>query len=615
MVSGWNGRMKIPSILLLSVMAATAAEVRIDPAAPPVLLPAVATPFATYESPVSALQFDPRVDVQGRLFNEAQADVTIRGGTFESTGFVLGAATLIDPQTGHYSAEIPVPTAMLLSPVIQTGSINTLGSFNSTAGSIRWGWAPVREGGRVLVGFSQHDGNTQELQGGAGLGDDRFGGRWLLDGNFAHSEGEGDLENADHRFYRYAGRVQRRSDLTQTDLFAGYQHKIFGLQNLYAAPFDSFEQENVKTRLFLVNHRYEVDGDEWLEATGYYRRNSDDYDFNRFNPDAGNPFRHETRSGGGALKGSYPVGHYNLLYGLEIYSDEIESTALTFGPFDSRIYGAASLAGERSWEASGGEWTALLGVKWDESNHESGELLPVSRLSFVQVTGEESSWNAYADASGASQVPGYTAIASSPSGGLFRGNPDLGRETSWNLELGGGLEEGPWSLDAAVFARRDENLADWTYNTTGGFARTANPIDVWVYGFEALGRYGWNGGSVSLGYARLEKDEDYGSADVDASFYALNYPEDRVTLTLDWNPIAWLGFRTDTEWRKQRENLLRESDDTAWLTDAALRFSTSRLPGAELWVGVWNLWDDDFQEVPGVPREGRTFFANVSYSF
>jgi len=592
-----------------------AATVRIDPATAPVLLPAIATPFATYESPVSALQFDPRVDVQGRLFNEAQADVTIRGGTFESTGFVLGSATLIDPQTGHYYAEIPVPTEMLLAPEILTGSLNTLGSFNSTAGSIRWGWAPVRVGGRVLVGFSEHNGNTQELQGGVGLGEDGFGGRWLIDGNFAHSEGDGDLENADHRFYRYAGRVQRQSELTQTDFFAGYQHKIFGLQNLYAAPFDSFEQENVKTRLFLVNHRFEVDADNWLEATGYYRRNSDDYDFDRFNPNAGNPFQHETDAGAAAVKGSYPAESFRILYGLEMYADHIESSALTFGPFDSRIYGSASLAGERSWEGARGEWTALLGGKWDDSNREAGAVLPVSRLSYFEQTGKQGSWNAYVDASGASQVPGYTAIASSPEGGLFRGNPDLGRETSWNIEAGAGADEGPWSASAATFARLDEDLADWTFNTTGGFARTANPIDVWVFGLEVLGRYRWDDGTLAIGYAWLEKDEDYGSAEVDASFYALNYPKHRVTLSLDWNLLSWLGFRTDTEWRDQRENLLRESDDIAWLTDAAFRLSTDRLPGAEWWIGVWNLWDDDFQEVPGVPREGRTFFTNFSYTF
>ncbi|MBC2601312.1 TonB-dependent receptor plug domain-containing protein [Puniceicoccus vermicola] len=609
--------MRIRAITLLGSFCslATAADVAIDAVSPPVLLPAVATPSATYETPVSALQFDPRVDVQGRLFNEAQADVTVRGGTFESTGFVLGAATLLDPQTGHYFADIPVPTAMLLEPTIQTGSENTLGSFNSTAGSIRWGWAPVREGGQILVGFSQHDGNTQELLGGVGIGTDPWGGEWLVDGNFAHSEGDGDLDYADHQFHRYSGRVQRRSDVTQTDLFAGYQHKVFGLQNLYAAPYDSYEKEDVETRLFLLNHRYTPDEDQWLELTGYYRRNNDDYDFNRFSPNSGNPFVHETNNGGGALKGSQPIGEYQLLYGAEIYADSIDSTSLNFGPYDSQILGSASLAGKRSWEADEGIWTALLGAKWDDSNHFDGEVLPVSRLEYRQVDDYGDGWNAYADISGASQVPGYTAVASSPNGGIFRGNPDLGRETSWSFSLGGGVDEGPWSIDSAVFARRDDNLSDWTYNTNSGAARTANPIDLWVYGLELLGRYGWESGTVSLGYAWLEKDEDYGSTEVDASFYALNYPEHRVTLTLQWDLTSWLALQTDTEWRLQRENILRESSDTALLTDLAFRFQTEKLPGAELWVGVWNLWDDDFQEVPGVPREGQTFFANLAYHF
>ncbi len=606
------------SLLPFSFAAAAlpgAADVRIDPSSPPVLVPAVATPSATYETPVSALQFDPRVDVQGRLFNEAQADVTIRGGTFESTGFVIGAATLIDPQTGHYSAEIPVPTAMLLEPRIWTGSANALGSFNSTAGSIRWGWAPVRAGGKVVAGFSQHDGNAQELQAGIALGGDGHGGEWLVDGNFAHSEADGDLDYADHRFYRYAGRVQRRGATVQTDLFAGYQHKIFGLQNLYAAPFDSFERDNIKTRLFAVNHRYQPDEGEWMELSGYYRRNSDDYDFNRFAPEVGNPFIHEVKSGGGAVKGRVPVGGFGLRYGAEIYADEIDSTALTFGPHDSQAYGSVSLAGDRTWEATGGEWTALLGAHWDESNREDGILLPVSRLEYARRDDSGDGWGLYADASGASQVAGYTALASSPAAGLFRGNPDLDRETSWNLTLGGGTDAGPWSLDAAAFVRRDEDLTDWTFQTDGGLARTANPVDLWVYGLEFLGRYGWEGGRVSFGYAWLGKDEDFGNLHVDASFYALNYPEHRVTLSLDWDFASWAGFRTDTEWRDQRENLLRESGDNAWLTDAALRFRTDRLPGAALWVGVWNLWDDDFEEVPGVPREGRTFFANLSYTF
>src|SRR5512141_2317200 len=66
------------------------------------------TPVATFAMPVSGLRYEPRVDVQARNLAEGQADVTIRGGTFENTGFKVGALSLYDPQTGHYLAEIPI---------------------------------------------------------------------------------------------------------------------------------------------------------------------------------------------------------------------------------------------------------------------------------------------------------------------------------------------------------------------------------------------------------------------------------------------------------------------------------------------------------------------------
>ena len=47
----------------------------------------------------------------------------------------------------------------------------------------------------------------------------------------------------------------------QTDLFAGYQHKLFGQYGMYTGDlytaFNPYEFENVKTRLFLLNHLQE----------------------------------------------------------------------------------------------------------------------------------------------------------------------------------------------------------------------------------------------------------------------------------------------------------------------------------------------------------------------
>lgn len=123
-------------------------------------------PVTTYESPVSNLEFEPRLDLQSRNMAEAQGDISVRGGIFENTGFRVGSATLIDAQTGHYSAELPIAPEMLTRPDILTGADNALYSFNSTVGTISYGWSQIADGGSLTVGGGDHDLNFQRIHNG-----------------------------------------------------------------------------------------------------------------------------------------------------------------------------------------------------------------------------------------------------------------------------------------------------------------------------------------------------------------------------------------------------------------------------------------------------------------
>jgi len=95
-------------------------------------------PVNTYETPISNLDFDPRVDMQSRNMAEAQGDLSIRGGTFENTGVQVGSATLLDPQTGHYTTELPIAPEMLSEPKVLTGADNALRGFNSSVGTVSY---------------------------------------------------------------------------------------------------------------------------------------------------------------------------------------------------------------------------------------------------------------------------------------------------------------------------------------------------------------------------------------------------------------------------------------------------------------------------------------------
>jgi iron complex outermembrane receptor protein len=55
------------------------------------------------------LAFTPGVDVRQRGVGGVQADVGIRGGSFEQTLMMVNGIKLTDPQTGHHMMNIPVP--------------------------------------------------------------------------------------------------------------------------------------------------------------------------------------------------------------------------------------------------------------------------------------------------------------------------------------------------------------------------------------------------------------------------------------------------------------------------------------------------------------------------
>src|SRR5580704_8907895 len=139
-------------------LAALAAAGSLRGQEPPTDLPAVTvyspsvanqSPAGTFAMPVSALRYEPLVDIEPRNMAEAQSDVTIRGDTFENTGLQLGALSIFDPQTGHYLMELPVAPAMLGAPQVLTGAPHATETMNTTGGAVAYGWRPIGNAGFV----------------------------------------------------------------------------------------------------------------------------------------------------------------------------------------------------------------------------------------------------------------------------------------------------------------------------------------------------------------------------------------------------------------------------------------------------------------------------------
>jgi vitamin B12 transporter len=572
-------------------------------------------PVGTFVSLVSNLEYDPRVDLQSRNMAEAQADVTIRGGIFENTGFRVGSAILLDPQTGHYVSEIPIAPEMLSEAYILTGADNALYGVNSSVGTVSFGWKPIKTAGSVSIGAGNNNFNLHRIHSGINMPVDDAN-DWVIgfEGEYSFSESDGTIDNGDHDFKRTSGRVQLVGPSSQTDLFFGSQDKFFGWPNMYT-PFNVNETEDLRTRLFMLNHKQNYATDSRFEISAYIRRHNDHYVFSRENPEIFQAF-HETDVKSLAFSGRHgQTESFALNYSTQFIEDSIVSTTLE-NNFTSRRYFKASVLPEYQMSLKDDQQlTFRLGAAFDDTNRDDSDVSLIGDIAWNSFNSDDFSQTVYLSYAEASQVAGYTAIGGSSTSGLFRSNVSLEREMTKNLELGLALEGLTWSFDSAIFYRKDNDLVDWTYSLNSTSARSANPVDIETVGLELLATKRLTNAEIITSYTFLDKSEDYTAMDIDASFYALNFPGHRLTLGAIWRLTDTVEIRVDNEWRKQEQNILRNSDDNALFTHLTLKVSPSQFQGLHIIFAADNLWDESFEEIPGTPGRGEQYTVTVTYKW
>lgn len=567
-------------------------------------------PAGTFAAPATTLRYDPSTELQSRGLAEGQSDVTVRGGIFENTGFKLGAVTVMDPQTGHYFAELPVDPMSMSDHDVVKGIDNAIEGFNSNIATVSYGLRAISDGGYALLGLGSDNLNFQALR--VGIDANPFGAAF----SFARSEGDGSLPNGDHRFERYNLHLQRLTTGAQTDVVAAYQDKFYGWPGAYTGFATLPETDDTQTALVLANHRQEMSRG-WWEVGGYYRELEDDYDFDRTTKETGMPgsFEHKTRVYAVGAQGLYRTGQVDWRFGAQATADElVRSTDLTEGTFNDRNYLALSVVPSIYFDLDRERTVTLrAGASVDTSSEDSSAVLPL--LGFDVSQSDAGGVKRFTfDWAHTSQVPGYTVLKSRPTG-LFGGNPNLGREEARQMTVSLARDTDRWQGSVAVFHRADDDLVDWTFSTGAPFVRQANAVDIDVLGVELLFAAQWEAFEIATGYTYLDKDADYGTALVDASFYALNFARHRATLAIRYRFAEPLELRFDNEYREQQANPLRTSSSEAYLASLAIAWEPPGGRGFAAALTIDNLTDSDYQPFPGTPAMGRQFSLSASYAW
>jgi outer membrane cobalamin receptor len=148
------------------VVLGSATSVPLAESASSVLVLPVETKTLSLESPQDLLRQDSSVQLEQRGAGGGQADVVLRGGTFEQTLVLLNGFRINDSQTAHHNLDIPVPFEAMDSIEVLHGAGSTLHGADALSGVVDFlTAAPSASSLRLRAGGGSFGGNEESLLG------------------------------------------------------------------------------------------------------------------------------------------------------------------------------------------------------------------------------------------------------------------------------------------------------------------------------------------------------------------------------------------------------------------------------------------------------------------
>jgi vitamin B12 transporter len=303
---------------------------------------------APVQSLQDLLEYLAPVDIRQRGMNGVQADISIRGGSFDHTLVLLNGTILSDPQTGHFSLDIPVDMDAVERIEILSGAAARVYGAGAFTGAVNIVVKPGYENyckGILAAGKYGYNrlGMTASLKTGQLHN--------LL--NIGHSGSSGYTDNTDFSIENiyYTGQVLTQANTLK--LQAGYQQKAFGANGFYSPRYPGQYEKN-NTTIIGLDFR---SGTKFVFRYSMYgRRKQDHYILQRDNPAFYQNY-HLNQSAGTQVTGQFTLGKIVSLAGLDLRSENILSTSIGLdNPNPIKIRGEDSLYYTKQYNRSTLSW-------------------------------------------------------------------------------------------------------------------------------------------------------------------------------------------------------------------------------------------------------------------
>jgi iron complex outermembrane receptor protein len=534
------------------------------------------------------------VDVRQRGAHGVQADVSIRGGTFDQTLVLINGVKLSDPQTGHHVMNLPIDLENIERIEVLKGPGARIYGQNAFSGAINIVTkTPEEEYFKVAAQAGE---NT--------LGGVQFSAAFL-DGDlsqyvsFSKDFSEGYRYNTDYDITNVFYQNGYEKGAHKLSFMAGYTDRRFGANGFYASPEARDQYEEVQTSIAALNYQYES-GAWSINPRLYWRRNQDEYIFVRRNPSI-----YRNMHIGNTVGVEVHASHENALgttgIGVEAASVNLRSNIL-----GNRERLQASLFLEHRFQLMDGMLDLTPGLSVNHFSDFDTKVFPGLDVG-VRLNEQ---LKLFANAGYTYRVPTFTDLYYEDPINL--GNPNLQPEQAFSYEAGAKWTMAGANVQASYFYRRGFDLIDWTREADTLQWKPFNLSELDVQGLELNGELYFpvlhNANTVvqrlRLGYTYI--DAELLNSEGVTSRYVLE--------NLDHQFVAGLEYRIGQRFfhSVMFRYTSRVSMEDYQLVDTKLQY---RNGAVEAFLEASNLLDTRYRETNLVVMPGRWVRAGVSYTF
>jgi iron complex outermembrane receptor protein len=570
------------------------------------------------------LEFVPGIDIRQRGINHTQADISIRGGSFDQTLVLLNGVNISDPQTGHHNLNIPVhpswiekvevlrgPAARVFGPNAFNGVINIITKShennNINGNFIAGDFATYSAGLSVSV-------NSKKVKSFLGIN---------------HSKSDGYTSNTDYLISNGFASASFQFKKIRLSVNAGALLKEFGANSFYSPKYPNQFEE---TKTYFTSLTSSITGRFSFNPAVYVRRNLDKFMLFRNESPTwykshnyhctdiagvtlpmvfvgklgktafGGDFRYEhliSNVLGNDLAEPILIANTNGLFYTKGSSRSQLNTYLEHSVYLGRLYLSGGLLYGYNSELN----------KW--------KLYPGLDINLSLLNNLE--W--YASTGKTLRMPTFTDLFYV--GPTNIGNPNLAPEEAWAVETGLKFKKNAFKLTATTFYNHGTNMIDWVKQPGDEKWQSVNLTEVNTFGVEGSIEYKTTAketwfhiNSANLGVTFLNTSKSSG---LYVSKYVLDALKHKVTLAVNQTmlkklSLAWLlqyqqRAGTYTDYREIASGSEKSYEPVLTL-DGRFSFQHKALG---LFADVSNAFNNSYYDHGGVPQPGRLFSIGLTY--